>query len=256
MSTLDEYQVFEATLDGKRSFRRGLGPSLAIHAVLSLFLFAQGWWWRNHERTPYSPTLRVDIVGLPDIVKGDLPNKVEDVTKEPEIKAPEKSPDKSEDKIEKKTVPPPDAMTLKKVRKKDLKSALERIKALDKVRDQSEDRPQAPPIKGNILSAGTDTSADAKENGAGPYYDGILESVRGHWSLPAYLARGDLSAQIEILVDSQGHVRAKRMLKSSGNSSFDEAALRAIEESEPFPPPPENIRKQVLEGGIVLGFPL
>jgi TonB family protein len=46
------------------------------------------------------------------------------------------------------------------------------------------------------------------------------------------------------------------ILESSGEPEYDKRALRAINATKDFPPVPETIVGRVMQGDIVLGFPL
>jgi colicin import membrane protein len=234
--------------------------SLVLHGILIAAL------WvdilipsKKHKRIP--PTLRVDIVGLPD--------KNPSLPKTAQLEAP-KEEKKELLKSQTKENPPvepakPDEMVIKDSsasRKANLKkiskrnqSALARIKALKKIQD-STSQSNDTPIKGNILSKGTSLSGEAREAAEAHYYEIVQARLESNWALPAWLARADYSAQVRIFIDAQGNVKKTQFIRSSGNPQFDEAVRRCIQESEPLPSPPIDLRMSVWLNGIVVGFPL
>jgi TonB family protein len=137
---------------------------------------------------------------------------------------------------------------------KRLKAAMDRIKALSKIHadTDSEKTEDAPPIKGNKISKGNSQDGDAKESDSANYYDTVRAKLQENWALPVWLSRQNLSAQIEITIDGRGQVRDFRFAKPSGNAQFDAAVKRTLQESQPFPAPPEDL----LGNGILIGFPL
>jgi colicin import membrane protein len=64
------------------------------------------------------------------------------------------------------------------------------------------------------------------------------ERVKGFWVIPDTLSEKDLKAVIIIEIDQQGQITGSRFEQSSGNLSFDQSAMRAINKAAPFPPPP------------------
>lgn len=245
----------------------GLKWSVILHIlVLATFSIKSAFFEEN--LTPYRPTLRVDVVDLPDVLKKDLSK----VRKKEASPAPEKPKEtKKETKTEepkkelKKKVPPKEMVLAKKAqkskktkakRKKKMESALERLKALEELDEEENEEILAPDIiKGNILSKGTSLAGDAKESPEMSYYDEVLEKIRENWSLPIWLARQDLSAQVLIFIDSDGRIRGSNFKKRSGNSRFDEIVEETLNKTE-LPPPPEDFQQQVGREGILLGFPL
>lgn len=257
----------------------GLGPaarlSLISHVVFAVVVLLAGWIFPS-EPKPYIPSLRVDLVGLPDVLKKDLDQlqgtvppqeSGKDKPQPTEPVAEPLAPKTQAKKTEVKEKAAPDEMVLKpkqetaKEREKRMKSALARIKALNKIAVPEEknesvnERPQAL-IKGNQISRGSSLSGEARENSESGYYDQVLGAVRSNWSLPVWLARQKLSARVRVLIDAAGNVTSIQFTQASGNAAFDAQVKRSILESQPLPRPPENLRGSVLRNGVLLGFPL
>lgn len=259
------------TLPSDLDFNRGVKLSFALHATLLLLILVKTVVFPGNP-TPYVPTLRVDIVGLPDMLKKDLKN----VPSTKEISDILKKAAQEAQKIKPKPLPPlpppkevaqPDEMVLKprpqneklskkteKEREKRLKAALDRMKALAKI--SPDERKSAPLIKGNRISKGNSLAGDAKESDQSNYYDSVLQRLQENWSLPVWLSRQRFSAQVQVYIDAHGRLHGFRFIRLSGNPQFDDAVKRAIQESSPFPVPPSELSGNVLVNGIVFGFPL
>lgn len=261
--------------------KRGLKFSLALHGGLAVFIVFKSLFFPGNP-LPYVPTLRVDLVGLPDTLKNDLsklshapvdkqlaqalkqveqkPKEIIKVTKAPA--EPKVEPDEVglKKKANEKEETKPDPKLADKSREKKLKSALDRIKALEDIASDT-DAPKAQratsmPVKGNKISKGASLSGEARESDQVQYYDLLKERLQQNWSLPVWLARQQYGAQVTLFIDGRGNVRAFRFTRSSGNSQFDDAVKRAIQQSQPFDPPPESIASTIYGSGVVVGFPL
>jgi TonB family protein len=146
-------------------------------------------------------------------------------------------------------------MADKGAREKRMKNALDRIKSLTKITDDR--KSGAPvPIRGNQVSKGTSLSEDAREAAKASYFDALRDRLHENWALPVWLARQNLSAQVQIYVDSHGRLSRFTFLRPSGNQQFDEAVKRALSESQPYPVPPEQLRGTFMADGVSVGFPL
>jgi TonB family protein len=192
----------------------------------------------------------VDLVGLPDVLKKDK-KIVAPAPAEPEKVAKQlKEAENTAKKIKKAEAARPDEVGLKrkatqeKQREKRIQNALDRIKALAKLQV----------IKGNQVSHGHSVSADAKESSDPNYLDDLRQHLQDHWALPIWLARQNLSAQVQVFIDSRGRLRDFKFLKTSGNPRFDAEVKKTLTASQPFPPPPG--KGDFLSNGVVVGFPL
>ncbi|MEK7691109.1 MAG: energy transducer TonB, partial [Bdellovibrionota bacterium] len=144
-----------------------------------------------------------------------------------------------------------------KDRSKKLQNALDRIKSLEKIKDQAnEEKKMAPPILGNEISRGTSLSDDAVTSMQASYFDQVRDHLQNNWELPVWLARQNLSAQVMVTLDGRGMIRSVRFVKPSGNPQFDETVRRTLRASQPLPIPPSEVKTSVLLDGILIGFPL
>ncbi len=236
------------------AFKRAVRISLWVHAGVLLGLLIQGVFFPSRS-TPYVPSLRVDLIGLPDQLKyekielADQPgkgaqsdsslSKTETKTPDPEGMLP-----KNSQKTEKKPDP-----------KKRAKDALARIKALSRIKDDSEAAGGTTAVKGNQLSRGTSLSAEARESMETSYIDLLWERLQDSWALPLWLQGRDFEAQLYITIDSRGSLTGLRFVRRSGNAAFDDYVTQAVRDAQPFPPPPEALRSTLSSRGVLLGFP-
>ncbi|MCI5071478.1 TonB family protein [bacterium] len=61
---------------------------------------------------------------------------------------------------------------------------------------------------------------------------------------------------ISFFIDSQGNILNPKVKQSSGNVSFDSAALRAVKKSNPLPQPPQGIAKALSEQEFIVNLSL
>ncbi len=267
--TTTPYNPLLTTLDiggqERGDSKAGMSLSLALHVGIALFILLKTVVFPG---TPiaYTPTLRVDIVDLPDALKQELRgapknNEIAEVLKKAEADAKKMKPVAPNVPKEEKVDPdelvlkPKQAAEQSKDREKKLKSALARIRSLEKL--EVSDNPDTKPlvVKGNKISKGTSLSGDAREAAEATYYDLIRDRLHENWALPVWLSRQNFSAQVVILIDGAGRLKGIRFARSSGNAQFDEAVRRTIADSDPFPRPPSEL-VSILENGIPAGFPL
>ncbi|MCC7441367.1 MAG: cell envelope integrity protein TolA [Bdellovibrionales bacterium] len=240
----------------------GVRRSVFIHVALLVFVILKSLVFPGAP-IPYVPALRVDVVGLPDLTKAEMerigrlpePSAPEDAKAE-EAKAPEPSEEEDEMALALKREKEAKAAEQKadKNRGKQMRNALDRIKALNRITDQPVEAPEE--VKGNIVSKGTSLSGDAQEKDEPGYLDEVHSRVKNHWELPLWLERQQLSAKLRITIDSRGMVRSFSFVKPSGHAGFDQAVRDAVTKAQPLPAPPSNLRTQLLTDGIILGFPL
>jgi outer membrane biosynthesis protein TonB len=239
------------TLASVQNYSQSFKYSLIAHLSLIAFVILKSFVFPG-KPIPYTPALRVDLVALPDLLKKDLkfiPPTPPAATKE--------KPKEKEEIVEEKAEEEEAVITTKKkdARENKIKNALARIKALDKISEESK-TPPSPIIKGNAISKGTSLSGDAKETAMTSYYDLVRNKLQENWSLPVWVARQEFSCQVQIFIDMRGRISRYRFSKVSGNAQFDEAVKKTLKISQPFPPPTEDIASTVLVDGILVGFPL
>lgn len=234
---------------------RAITWSLIGHGAIALIVVLKSLVFPGQPLLISPPALRVDLVGLPDLLKKDLAKISQPA---PPKEAKEVTPPKT---VTAEPLPKADEMVLnpKKTQKAKINSALARIRALERLKDNTEDaekNEESIVIKGNQVSAGTSLSGNARENAQAGYYDLARDSLVEFWTLPPWLARQKLSAQVQIRIDPAGRVLSSKFVKSSGNPTFDAAILNTIRDAQPFPRPPKELLSSLADDGIVFGFPL
>jgi colicin import membrane protein len=254
----------------------GLKWSLTVHIFLFLILLVKSF-VSPSQPIPYIPSLRVDLVALPDTLRSKQKHTLAPPIYTTRQEAPELPPHhKQAAKSVKKTFEKPFAkipkteitrskmttasitasITEGKVEKKN-KRALQRLKAFAKIQGQ-ENSPDSdtPLIKGNRLSQGSSIDDEARESAQESYLDLLRDRIHENWELPPWLARQNLSAQVQVFIHSSGNLMKFTFVKSSGNAQFDDAVKQAIQKTQPFPAPPEAIQSALSSDGILVGFPL
>ncbi len=106
-------------------------------------------------------------------------------------------------------------------------------------------------VAGNLLSKGASISGmigTSKDQ----YGALVTQAIHEHFNPYMWLQKRKLFAVVRMdLFPTTGRVRAKKILKSSGDSSYDSAVLQAIDESQPLPIPADS---SILEDGITIEF--
>ncbi len=264
--------------------RDGATRSVVVHSVLFLLFFLKSIFLPGNP-IPISSTLRVDLVGLPDLLKSEMKGAVapppdlvdalqqaeqaaqKQVEEERKVTPPKEEPDDDGPSVplEKKKAPPK-----KENRDEQLKKALARVKALNRLeaiknaeknqetraKTEGLENREGTLIKGNRLSQGASLDGDAREAAQSSYYELVRDKLVAHWALPVWLARQNHQAQVVIYIDARGRLRDFRFTRPSGSETFDAAVKRALQESQPFAPPPAAVTSEVQNQGILVGFPL
>jgi len=78
----------------------------------------------------------------------------------------------------------------------------------------------------------------------------VYPELHRNWAWPEGLSNEPLECIIIIDIDEHGNIIKKWIEKGSGNQLFDQSALRAVEESGPFPPLPPPLKPGPLEIGV------
>jgi colicin import membrane protein len=206
----------------------------------------------------YENAIKVDLVALPDkLPPQSVPSPA--TGKAPAIE-PAKGTPPAPKVQEKPKVKEPDTVSLEKASKKE-KAAMKKLRemeALSKIKSEIDTetrmKAEAKLFKGNQLSSGTELTGLSKIN-----HDNYIAEVKKHiydnWSLPEWLSQKELSAQVLARFDEKGNLIFKQIVKSSGNPSYDENIMEALEKSSPVPVPPEQLSKIISGEGILIGFP-
>lgn len=258
---------------------RGIYISLIAHASLILLMVIKVSFF-SKPQINLSEAIRVDMVGLPEKYNpgeksNELPEKIENQA-EPvvEVKPEEKKPEpKAETKAEEKKQEPKadskpdpkakadnDAVSLNKSKQKQ-KAALEKLKkmsAIEKIRQQVQTEKSAAAAaktyKGRVISKGTSLTGLDKIQSEN-YLVQLDALIKSNWSLPQWLIGKPLKTKILVKIHPDGRVADRKIVQTSGNPTYDEYCLQAIEKAAPFPKVPEKFTELYSEDGVLFGFP-
>ena len=249
------------------TFQRNLAISGGLHlAVVAMIFF-------KTILVPSEPieirrAIRVDIVRLPQKITEPVVLPPEPVAQPvPDAAPPKPAPPVKELPPKAVEAPKPKGPSVDLSKKKkpvDTKKAqqeaLNRLKANDALAKIQEElakekaKAGAKAIAGNEISKGNSLTGIARIE-YDRYASEIESKIRANWALPQWLAEAKLSAQVRFLVDADGTITRKTIVRSSGNQIFDQEALTAVANSSPLPPPPQRLVGALSSTGITVGFP-
>lgn len=270
--------------------KRSIGISVLLHGVL-ISLFAIRSLFFSEPLIDLSQAITVSVGELPD--NNRLPPKAQpaqSVAKEeptppqPEPAAPVEPepapkpvakpeptpPAKETAKVEPdKTKMPPknvakeDEVNLEKSRARQ-REALNRLKtqsALEKIRQDVKNESatrvrnsNAAPMPTRVIAAGSALSG-LDQLHANDYLSAVDRNIKQVWTLPQWLMNKPYKTQILVKISTQGQILSTDIISSSGNSSYDQYCLEAVEKAAPFPQVPDKLSEKFRVDGIVIGFP-
>lgn len=223
-----------------------------------------------------SQAVRVDMVELPDQVDDKhLPEKIQDILKEKSkpVLEPERENIEPEEKSEPvpkiKELPPkkiitPDLsavdLSKSKMKQKNALDKLKKMSAIEKIKqdlkndaDQKENKKSAP-IKGRVLSAGSKIAGLDKLQ-SDEYLSKLDVQIKSHWNLPQWMIGKPFKTTVWVKLNANGSVISKKISSSSGNPTYDEYCLAAVEKASPFPTVPEKFSEVYKTDGVSFAFP-
>jgi len=81
---------------------------------------------------------------------------------------------------------------------------------------------------------------DTKGFPLGEYASAVIERVKGNWMIPSNLRNSHGRTTVVFFIGRDGKYTGAQVVRSSGNTSLDLAALNAVLTSNPFPPLPQG----------------
>ncbi len=106
-------------------------------------------------------------------------------------------------------------------------------------------------ISGNIISKGASTVGmigTSKDQ----YGALVSQAIHEHFNPYSWLQKKKLVSVVHIeLFPTTGRVRSKKIVKSSGDASYDSAVLEAIDDAQPLPTPADS---SIIDDGITIEF--
>ncbi len=215
--------------------------------------------------------VRVDVVAMPKMTIKEL--KLVNLN---DVSTPEKGHEAEATPAPEPTIKPDDIVMKKEVPKKDFKSFLKELgqKVPEKSKAKTPGKGNAKDAKldnemrsdlknlvvaGNKLSEGRALVGTGAQKNSGEfekYLWGLPDHVRPFWLLPSYLTNSALQCRIRIFLSRNGDLIKSIIFETSGNAEYDERAMAAVQKASPYPVPPPEFIPRVLDGEIILGFPL
>ena len=98
---------------------------------------------------------------------------------------------------------------------------------------------------GSVVGEGA-LSLDVSDFPYAWYLRQILQKVQGEWQRQNRASEPDKKPLVFVEIQRDGSIRMPKIEQSSGNSLYDQAALRAIVQASPFPPLPQDWSKPSL----------
>ena len=219
------------------------------------------------EDIKYIPAIRVDVVALPDkeaprrsvlvAEKKALP-KVEtkklqtQVKKNQVLHKPQMKKVQISHKPQKKREVTKPSFVYDKQLQEVGQTAINRLKHIKQIQSRLE---KEKVIKGNRIAPGTALRGLDKLD-----YDdyiGLLHNhIQSYWELPQWLAVSDnLSTVVKVYLDANGYVIRRELIRSSGDTRFDQIVLSAIDSASPLPKPEDKFIDIVYSGIILTAKP-
>ncbi len=209
-----------------------------------------------------------------------LANQSEEIDRTPDIEqihraeTKKDSPKDSTNVIEVKKLTPaePEAVKLKKRKRRPVKLARKPEKKEAKTKKEAPDKPKSPDeiiakriaaLKEKLKHSGRSPDDPVFSGTPGPGTDKELmqwfSDVRGrigsHWSMVGSEIPDNAVTVIGIDVEDDGVLLGSSVLESSGHDTFDRSALRAVHQAAPFPPLPAGASRRIKSaGGLAVRF--
>ncbi len=158
--------------------------------------------------------------------KRKLEAKKEEERKEKERKEKEKEKERAEKERKEKEAK-------KQAEQKDSKAAAEEAKKLDAIRKENMKR-----IAGLAGASGNENATGTAMKASGPsdtYGGRIRAKVKPNITFDPSSVVGNPAAEVEVRCSPDGTIVGKKLVKSSGNSAWDNAVLKAIDKTEILP---------------------
>lgn len=203
-----------------------------IAFVAAIFLVFQG-----SPRVLVPPSYRVKLVDLPTDAASLPPTMSEQASQPaaPVVKPQAKQKAKAPAKAAGKPAPPRPSMVSKNVLP-ELDTKKHAAKAAE------ETAPAQPSAAAGKKQESVAVASTTSEFQFPPYLLIVRDKVERNWSPPPGVKGATVKVMFKVL--RTGRVGDAKLVESSGNFYFDQAAMRAILASSPFPPLPEGFFKE------------
>lgn len=208
--------------------------------------------------------IRVDVVSMPKLTLKELKVRKKTGGKIAPIAPGKKVEKKKRLKVEEKPIPSGQkkfSHFLKKLSNVELQKVRVQKKEQKALNQKEQEALEGLIVEGNKLSKGSQLLGKGKDSleiqqGLEVYIGNVVSAVRTYWSLPSYLLGKNLTCQLRVYISENGDLLKTQVYKKSGVEEFDQRAILAIEKASPFGVPSALIVEKLVEGEVLLGFPL
>ena len=154
---------------------------------------------------------------------------------------------------------PPAPIPLKppeETREEKMKKALEKLK--QNVKDDDRPTPKADnfatadPKKPEGILSDTEILAIQSSSVYSAYAAQVKQTVQSNFIW--YKSGDKFVTKVTVKIDAQGNISGAKVDESSGDFSYDQATLRAIQKSNPLPPPPDELKVLIAQDGLPFNF--
>lgn len=98
-------------------------------------------------------------------------------------------------------------------------------------------------------------SVQAQDPGYVAYQGQVKSHITRHWiRTHGQSNQSHLTARLQVKIDPQGQVISKKFVQKSGDSSFDNSVLRALNKASPLPIPPPSLLSEATREGFIVDF--
>ena len=251
------------TIDQDESLKKFLGLAVGLHITIILVAFISQFilGWNIFNTKPdvtdvqvIQAAVRIDVVGMPKYTLQELKKmNLEQGNVEPEVKEESKSTETSKVEFKKQSKKVNLGNILNSYSGKKIKKVEKKKKKYDKAALNKL------VLEGNIVSKGVSATGDNNaeiDSEFKSYVQLLPDKVRRFWKLPSYLKEQELNCRIQISINESGEVIKMDLIQSSGEKEYDDRAMKAIKLASPLPRPPALALARVVNGDVILAFPL
>jgi outer membrane biosynthesis protein TonB len=255
-------------------FKKSLGFSFGLHiAILLLFLIKFAFFSKPTIDLSQAISVNIGDINIKDTNK--LPPKIQAAQSTDKLEKPatDETPQaeveitKESTKTAEKTKTQEISLNKTKAKQKDALTKLKKLSALDKIKQdlktdsiskiKNQER-KASALSGSykprIIAAGSELGGLDKLQ-ANSYLEEVDRNIKENWSLPQWLINKPLKAQALVKFNIKGQILSSIIISSSGNISYDQYCLQAIDKAAPFPSVPDKLSEKFSVDGVVIGFP-
>jgi colicin import membrane protein len=234
----------------KDPFQRFIVISLGAHVCLIAFFTLRAVVFPS-EPIQIRSAIRVDMVALPE---KQSPKPAAPPAAAPKVEIKKPAAKEHPKNTPKKTAKPKVDLKQTKAQQQEALNRLKALEAIEKFKEAEAAKQKTQEYKGNVVTEGSSLTGLAQIE-FDRYLSQIETNIRQNWNLPKWLEDANLRAQVRVMIDERGYVINKKIETSSGNESFDDTVIAAVEKASPLPPPPDRLKNVLSTRGFVLNFP-